>query len=104
LIGPITLLSYNLFSWYLLWLLPLIAIFLQPGQRFGLRLDAWTGWWLFSGLIALSYTFFLDWKPIPPAIWAQFMPLYLFLLIDLARRWKEFRLPLKRAEQPVKVS
>lgn len=99
LIGPVTLLSYNLFSWYLLWLLPLIAIFLQPGERFGLRLDAWTGWWLFSGLIALSYTFFLAWKPIPLAIWVQYIPLYLFLLIDLARRWKDFRLPLKRAEQ-----
>ncbi len=99
LIGPVMLLSYNLFSWYLLWLLPLLAVFLRPGERWGLRPDAWSGWWLFSGLLALSYTFFLDWKPIPAAIWAQFIPLYLFLLVDLARRWKDFRFPLKQSEQ-----
>lgn len=88
LIGAYTLLSYNLFSWYLLWLLPLVALFVQPGRWLGLRGDAWTGWWLFSGLIALSYTFFIDWKPIPLAQWIQFWPLYLFLGMDLARRMK----------------
>jgi alpha-1,6-mannosyltransferase len=86
LIGAYTLLSYNLFSWYLLWLLPLLALFVQPGHRFGLGSGAWTGWWLFSGLIGLSYTFFIDWKPVPLAQWAQFWPLYLFLLLALARR------------------
>lgn len=86
LIGVYTLLTYNLFSWYLLWLLPLLAIFLQPGPWPGLRVDAWSGWWLFSGLIALSYSFFLHWKPVPLAILAQFWPLYAFLLFDLARR------------------
>jgi hypothetical protein len=90
----LALFSQNLFSWYMLWMLPLLAVFLQPGLlswrgrpiQIGLRLDAWTGWWLFCGLIALSYTFFLDWKPIPAAVWVQFWPLYLFLAIDLLRQ------------------
>jgi hypothetical protein len=90
-IGVITLLSQNLFSWYLLWLLPLIAIFLEPSsKRFGIltlpRLDAWTGWWLFCGLISLSYTFFIQWKPVDIAIQVQFLPLYAILLFDLALR------------------
>jgi hypothetical protein len=91
LIGAYTLLSYNLFSWYLLWLLPLLALFIQPGRLLGLRFDAWTGWWLFSGLAVLSYTFFIDWKPVPIAQWAEFLPLYLFLLLDLAVHWKGFK-------------
>ena len=76
----------------MLWLLPLIAIFLESsGKRFGIlalpRLDAWTGWWLFCGLIALSYTFFIQWKPVNAAIYAQFVPLYLILLIDFVRTY-----------------
>ena len=90
-IGVITLLSQNLFSWYMLWLLPLIAIFIEPSEKRIMeiampRLDAWTGWWLFCGLIALSYTFFIDWMPVKTAIYAQFLPLYAILLIDLVRR------------------
>ena len=85
--GIMVLLNQNLFSWYLLWMLPLLAIFLQPGgfswrgrsYPVGLRLDAWTGWWLFSGLVALSYTFFWEWEVVPAAIRAQFWPLYIFL-------------------------
>jgi len=91
-IGVVTLLSQNLFSWYMLWLLPLIAIFMEPSNKrimgFALpRLDAWTGWWLFCGLIALSYTFFIDWKPVNAAIYAKFLPLYAILLFDLVRRY-----------------
>jgi hypothetical protein len=102
-IAIVTLLNPNLFSWYLLWLLPLLAIFMQPGQvqwhgqvhRLGLRLDAWTGWWLFTGLAALSYTFFIDWKSIPAAIGVQFWPLYTFLAIDVLRRAPSLLSPLK---------
>ncbi|HZD56899.1 MAG TPA: hypothetical protein VE136_09270, partial [Anaerolineales bacterium] len=50
-----------------------------------LRWDAWTGWWLFCGLIPLSYTFFITWRPIPAAIWIQYLPLYAFLLADFLR-------------------
>lgn len=91
-IGTITLLSQNLFSWYMLWLLPLLAIFIEPSHKrmAGLtlpRLDAWTGWWLFCGLIALSYTFFIEWKPVKVALYAQFLPLYVFLLIDALKTY-----------------
>jgi hypothetical protein len=100
LIGIVTLFSQNLFSWYMLWLLPLLTLFLAPGAtpagRVGLRLDAWTGWWLFCGLVGLSYTFFVDWQPVPTAIWVQFLPLYLFLGLDVARRcWKNWPKSLK---------
>jgi alpha-1,6-mannosyltransferase len=97
LIGVFTLLTQNLFSWYMLWVLPLAALFLQPGAMLGLRLDGWTGWWLFCGLIALSYTFFLNWRPAPPAIAAQFIPLYALLLGDFIRRLPIIRQPRKPA-------
>ena len=102
-IGIITLLSQNLFSWYMLWLLPLVAIFIEPsGKRFGIlalpRLNAWTGWWLFCGLVGLSYTFFIQWKPVPLAIQFEFIPLYLFLVIHLATLlWKKFSIGLEPA-------
>ncbi len=96
-IAIFTLLNQDLFSWYLLWALPLAAIFLrlEDNPRFnfagGLRLDAWTGWWLFCGLAALSYTFFLKWKPESAAIWAQFLPLYGLLALDGLRRYLGWR-------------
>jgi hypothetical protein len=94
-IGAFTLLTQNLFSWYLLWLLPLVATFVQPGRLLGLRADAWTGWWLFCGLIALSYTVFITGYPMPWALWAQYLPLYGLLLAGAARnlrsRWPQRR-------------
>ena len=86
LIATFTLLTQNLFSWYMLWLLPLVAIFLSPGRPLGLRLDGWTGWWLFCGLVGLSYSFFIRWRPVPWALWLQYGPLYAPLLIDAVRR------------------
>jgi hypothetical protein len=85
LIGAFTLLTQNLFSWYMLWVLPLAAIFLQPGRLLGLRADAWTGWWLFCGLVGLSYSFFIRWRPVPWAIWVQYLPLYLLLALEASR-------------------
>jgi hypothetical protein len=91
LIGGFTLLAQALFSWYMLWLLPLLALFVRPGRFAGLRADAWTGWWLFCGLVGLSYTFFVGWRPVPVALWAQFIPLYALLVWDggqqLWMRW-----------------
>jgi alpha-1,6-mannosyltransferase len=91
LIGAFAVLTHNLFPWYLLWLLPLLALFLSPDHLSGLRADAWTGWWLFCGSVTLSYTFFIHWRVLPLAQWAQFLPPYPFLLIDLARRLKNYR-------------
>jgi alpha-1,6-mannosyltransferase len=97
LMGAFILLSHDLFSWYMLWLLPLLAVFLQPG-RLGrlpaLRADAWTGWWLFCGLAALSYTFFIRWRPVPAAIWGEFLPLYALLLLD-GWRWLQRQVALR---------
>ena len=97
LLGTVTLLTPTLFSWYMLWLLPLVAIFLPAlpvsrglaGVWEALQLPgslAWTGWWLFCGLVGLSYSFFIVWRPVTWAIWAQYLPLYLLLLAE-AGRW-----------------
>lgn len=84
LLAAFTLLSQNLFSWYLLWILPFLTLDLRVG-RWGLRFDAATGWLLFTGLAALSYTFFSTWDPVPWAIWAQYGTLTLFLAVHAAR-------------------
>jgi hypothetical protein len=100
-IGVVSLFSQDLFAWYMLWLLPLIAIFLQPSRiQVKLltlpKLDAWLGWWLFCGSVGLSYTFFIKWKPVPAAIQFEFIPLYLFLVIHLVIvLWKKFAIPLE---------
>jgi alpha-1,6-mannosyltransferase len=78
-IGAFTLLSQNLFPWYMLWLVPLLALFVRPG-KFGLAFDAWTGWFLFTGLVALAYTFFITWTPVTWALLVEFVPLYAILL------------------------
>jgi alpha-1,6-mannosyltransferase len=102
-IGIVTLFSQDLFAWYMLWLLPLIAIFLQPSnikwKMFTLpKTDAWAGWWLFCGLVGLSYTFFIKWKPVPSAIQVEFMPLYLILVVNLVTLlWKKFSIGLEPA-------
>ena len=102
-IGIVTLFSQDLFAWYMLWLLPLTAIFLQPSdKRWKMlavpKMDAWLGWWLFCGLIALSYTFFIKWKSVPSAIQFEFIPLYLFLVIHLVTiLWKKFSVNLEPA-------
>ncbi len=83
-IGAFTLLTQNLFPWYMLWLLPLLALFLRSG-KLGFAFDAWTGWFLFSGLVALAYTFFITWHPVDWAVWLEFFPLYLFLILPIAR-------------------
>jgi hypothetical protein len=82
LIGAFTLLTQNLFPWYVLWLVPLIALFLRPG-KLGLRLDAWTGWLLFSGLVALAYTFFIKWVPVVWASFVEYVPLYALLILPI---------------------
>jgi alpha-1,6-mannosyltransferase len=91
-IAIITIFSENLFPWYMLWLLPLTAIFIEPSVKSWRwlrlpRLDAWTGLWLFCGLVGLSYTFFIHWVPVEAAILIQFLPLYAFLLIDMLRSY-----------------
>ncbi|MDR3576847.1 MAG: hypothetical protein P4L50_23525 [Anaerolineaceae bacterium] len=92
-VGAFTLLTTNLFPWYMLWLVPLLAIFLprrasdESRKDFGRRLlrTSWSGWWLFCGLVGLAYNYYIHWATDLVAIYAQFIPLYEFLLIDLGR-------------------
>jgi alpha-1,6-mannosyltransferase len=75
-IGWFTLTTQNLFPWYLLWLLPLIVLFVEPGNLLGLRLAPISAWLVFSGAIVLSYTFFIHWRVVAGAQAAEFLPLY----------------------------
>jgi hypothetical protein len=93
-IGAFTLLTQNLFPWYMLWLVPLLAIFLPASssgaQSFlaGFPVNSWTGWWLFCCLISLSYPFFVPTGMLTLRVLAsliQFIPLYAFLLYDFFR-------------------
>lgn len=79
-IGWFTLTTQNLFAWYLLWLLPLIALFVQPGRFLGLKFSAMSAWLIFTGLVGLSYIFFVQWKPYPWVQTLEFVPLYLMLI------------------------
>jgi hypothetical protein len=86
-IGIYLLVNHNLFAWYVLWLLPLIALELSP------RLNMALAWWSFTGTVALSYTFFLRWRVEAWGIQLQFWPLYLLLLLA-ALIWLRQRLML----------
>ncbi len=104
-IGIYLLLNHNLFSWYALWLLPLIAISLQASLNTAL---AWwsLAWWAFTGTIALSYTFFIRWQIETWGIRLQFWPIYLLfagslLLYVRARLRTNPDIHLKRTEVPL---
>jgi hypothetical protein len=71
--------SHNLFSWYVLWMLPLVALDLKSGRWLGFQLNGALVWWLFSGLVALSYTLYITGWVHEWAISAQFIPLYALL-------------------------
>jgi hypothetical protein len=87
LIGWFTLTTQNLFPWYLLWLLPLIALFLEPGRFLGFRLAPATAWLIFSGTVAFAYIFFIRWRAVPWAQAAEYWPLYALLLASALWRW-----------------
>ncbi len=81
LIGWFTLFTQNLFPWYLLWLLPLLVVFLEPGQRWGFTPAPMTAWLIFSGSTALAYLFFIKWRVVAGAQAAEYAPLYALLLL-----------------------
>jgi hypothetical protein len=86
LIGWFTLFTQNLFAWYLLWLLPLVALFVEPGRFLGFKLAPMTAWLVFSGTIALSYVFFVRWRPVSATQLAEYAPLYAVLALSFAVR------------------
>jgi hypothetical protein len=91
LIGWFTLTTQNLFAWYLLWLLPLIVVLVEPGRFIGLKFAPMSAWLIFSGTIALSYLFFIRWRPISTVQMIEFVPLYATLglsgMIAIRRNW-----------------
>lgn len=91
-IGVFTLVTPNLMPWYLLWLIPLLALFLEPG-RLGFRLNSWTAWLLFTGLVALSYVSFASPELFDWMVYVEFLPLYALLVFSILRgRWRRVRL------------
>jgi len=78
--GAYVLLTPLLHPWYLLWLVALLALFVQPGP-YGLRCGAWTGWLLFTGTVALSYTFYIAYQTVVWAVVLEFAPLYALLIL-----------------------
>jgi hypothetical protein len=92
LIGWFTLFTQNLFSWYLLWLLPLIVLFVEPGKLFGFNLAPTTAWLIFSGAIIFSYVFFVRWRVNDAAQIAEFAPLFILLLLSGLKQLKAARL------------
>ena len=80
-IGSYILLSPNLFPWYVLWLVPFLA--LRPS----------VAWIAFTGTVALAYTFFLR-EPWTIPAWAraaEFVPLALGAGWALRRHWSANR-------------
>lgn len=96
-IGIYLVVNVNLFSWYMLWMLPLVTLSL----RF-IGLNAAFAWWIFSGLIALSYTFFLSWQFLDWALHAQYYPLYALLIVALVLKLREF--VVRRQHQKEKLA
>jgi len=80
LIGWFTLFTQNLFAWYLLWLLPLIVLFIEPGKVFGFKLDSTMAWFIFTGTVAISYLFFIRWRVVAWGQVAEYAPLYALLI------------------------
>jgi alpha-1,6-mannosyltransferase len=93
-IGAFTLLTQNLFPWYMLWLVPLLAIFL-PATASSVQtslgsfpINSWTGWWLFCCLVSISYPFFVPSGNLILRVLTsllQYIPLYMFLIHDFFR-------------------
>jgi hypothetical protein len=90
-IGAYLVLTPLLHPWYLVWLVPLLAVFLQSGNGWGLRFEALTGWFLFTGAVVLSYTFYIALKTVIWTLPLEFAPLYVFLVPEAIRLWRASR-------------
>ena len=79
-LGAHLLLSPTLHPWYLVWILPFLALFPNPA------------WLLFSGLVFLAYEVLIEysrsgtWTEQEWVKWAQYAPFYLLLALRPARR------------------
>jgi hypothetical protein len=87
-IGAFALLTQNLQPWYMLWLVPLCALFLRSGSL-GLARDAWTVWFVYSSLQVLSYSRYIAMKTVEWTVAVQVLPLFglpILLTIDQIHR------------------
>ena len=92
LMGWFTLANQNLHPWYLLWLLPLVTLFVQPGRWLGFKLTPALAWLVFTGTVSVAYLFFIRWRIVPAGQVAEFVPLYALLLLSawpaVQARWR----------------
>ncbi len=86
LMGWFTLFTQNLFPLYLLWLLPLMVVFLEPGNVWGFKLSPISAWLIFSGTTVLAYLFFIKWRVVGWGQVAEYAPLYLLLVLAVMPR------------------
>jgi hypothetical protein len=56
---------------------------IEPGKFFGFKFAPMTAWLIFSGMIMLSYLFFVEWRVNLWAQAAEYVPLYVVLLLPL---------------------
>ncbi|MFN8499640.1 MAG: glycosyltransferase 87 family protein [Anaerolineae bacterium] len=93
-IAVLTLGSQFLQPWYVLWLLPLLTT-LWPWSAHSvayrvLSVNVWLAWFLFSGTVFLSYHYYIGERYSIPFVAAEYLPLYLLLvlpwLVRLARK------------------
>lgn len=94
--GIYLMVNMNLHAWYVLLMLPLVA--LDLGKGINAAINAALAWWLFSGLVALAYVFFIDWEVHSWAIALQFWPLYVLLALAALLRIRETWLNRHRGE------
>lgn len=73
--------NMNLFSWYILFILPLVPLSLHPGIAFGFRMNVGLAWLVFSGLVIISYNIFVTGYAQAWEVPLQFLPLYGMLII-----------------------
>jgi hypothetical protein len=85
-------------------MLPQVTLELRSGRWLGFQLNAALAWWLFSGLVVLSYTLFLTGWAQQWAIDAQFIPLYGLLAFVVANRLIKIVRPMPVMEPTKEVA
>jgi hypothetical protein len=84
-LGLYLLINHNLFSWYALPLIPLVALDLKAGRWLGFAITPALAWGLFTGTLALSYVWFVNSHMPDWAVTLEFWPVYGLLLLSAIR-------------------
>lgn len=86
-IGIYLIVNMNLFSWYVILILPHLTFSLERGRWVGFKLNSGLAWVIFSGLVMVSYNLFVTGWAQPWESSVQFIPLYGLLLLSAIRRF-----------------